>query len=634
MGLRTAAFPGVRPVEDGDTKSLTTLMSRWQRQLFAGVLVLAALLRLARLDHQGFGNLYYAAAIQSMMRSWHNLLFVAFDPAGFLAVDKPPLGLWLQVASVKIFGWSGESLFLPQAIAGVLSVGVLFFVVRRTFGFYAALIAALVLALTPVNVAADRNNTMDSLLVLVLVCATWTLGSAVRSGRLRPLLWTALLIGVGFNIKMAQVFLPLPAFFLWYFLGAPLPRPQRVRYLMVAAAVIMLVSLPWVLLVDLTPAAQRPFVTSSSNSEIDLILGHNGATRLMANPFHDPIPQTAYVTDEIGLAGPLRLWQHQLGGQVSWLIPLALIGLLAAWWPVQPPAKLTAQRLELLMWAVWLAAGMLLFSFGHKFHRYYLEMLSPAVAALVGAGVVALWLRYQSKAAHRWLLPFALLVTAASQVAIVASAAQWRDQIAPVLIVASLLASLVLLALQRRTGIAAYAAGALGLLALMIGPAVWSLTTQFASQPSQPYAGPELFDEPDSHTLPRFPQLIAYLQGHQDSARFLVATIRASTAAPLMLESGDAVMTLGGYSGGDEIMTPEQLAAHVAANDVRFILLPTHVTQQEALATWVGDHCVAVATDALLSTAAMPDDAFTPALGGAQTLFDCGAPAAARTDHP
>src|SRR3954447_15249659 len=194
----------------------------WHVPALIAVLSLSAFLNLFHLTNEGFGISYYAAAVKNMLSSWHNFFFVSFD-AGFVSVDKPPLGLWLQAASAYLFGFHGPSLMLPQAIAGVLCVAVLYHLVQRAFGTVAGLLAALVLALTPISVATSRNNTMDMLLVLMVLLAAWAFIHAAKSGssRRRSLGWLvvgALLVGLGFNIKMLEAFLVLPAFYLLYFL--------------------------------------------------------------------------------------------------------------------------------------------------------------------------------------------------------------------------------------------------------------------------------------------------------------------------------------------------------------------------------------------------------------------------------
>ena len=169
-----------------DTASSRKVARTWHRIALVGILLLAVFLHFLRLEQEGYANLYYAAAVKSMLTSRHNFFFVSFDPGGFVTVDKPPLGLWVQAASAALFGFNGISLLLPQALAGVLSVILLYHLVRRTFGPTAGLLAALVLAVTPISVAANRNNTMDSLLVLILLLAAWAVIRAAETGRLPP----------------------------------------------------------------------------------------------------------------------------------------------------------------------------------------------------------------------------------------------------------------------------------------------------------------------------------------------------------------------------------------------------------------------------------------------------------------
>ena len=245
----------------------STMVARiWQRLALVGILLLAVFLHFYRLEQEGYANLYYAAAVKSMLTSWDNFFFNAFDPAGFVTVDKPPLGLWVQTASAALFGFNGFSLLLPQALAGIVSVLLLYHLVKRTFGPTAGLIAALALTVTPISVAANRNNTQDSLLVLLLLSAAWAVLRAVETGRLRWLLACVVLVGLGFNVKMLQAFLVLPAFYLLYLLGSPVRWWKRPLHLALATVVLLAVSLVWVVAVDLTPAEERPFVGSSSNN--------------------------------------------------------------------------------------------------------------------------------------------------------------------------------------------------------------------------------------------------------------------------------------------------------------------------------------------------------------------------------
>jgi 4-amino-4-deoxy-L-arabinose transferase-like glycosyltransferase len=245
------------------------------------VLLLGAFLRFYHLGAGGVGNAYYAATVKSMLVSWHNFFFAAFEPGGSLSVDKPPLGFWVQALSAYFLGVTGFALALPNAIAGVLSIFLVYKLVRRPFGVWAGLAAALVLALMPVAIATERNNTIDGLLVCVLLLAAWAFLQAVYTGRIRWLFLGAFIVGLGFNIKMLQAFLPLPAFYVLYFFGAKHKWGRKLLHLFVATLLLLVVSFSWAVAVDLVPASSRPYVDSTSkNTVMELIFGHNGIERL------------------------------------------------------------------------------------------------------------------------------------------------------------------------------------------------------------------------------------------------------------------------------------------------------------------------------------------------------------------
>jgi len=254
------------------------------RLLLAGIVLLSAGLHLVNLEAIGDANTYYTAAVKSMLQSWHNFFFVAAEPGGSVTVDKPPLGLWVEAAFALLLGVKGWAVSLPNILAGILSVPLLYHLVQKHLGTPAGLVAALVLAVTPVAVATDRNNTVDGLLVFTLLLAAWAFLLAPESGRARHLFLGAFLLGLGFNIKMLQAFLPLPAFYALYFLGAKTGWGKKLLNIGVSAIILLVVSLSWAVVVDLTPAEQRPYIGSSEdNTVMGLIVGHNALARLF-NP--------------------------------------------------------------------------------------------------------------------------------------------------------------------------------------------------------------------------------------------------------------------------------------------------------------------------------------------------------------
>ncbi|HWP98668.1 MAG TPA: glycosyltransferase family 39 protein [Syntrophomonadaceae bacterium] len=245
------------------------------------IVILSALLNFVNLGIEGYSNQYYAAAVKSMTLSLKNFFFVSLDPAGFVTVDKPPFGYWMQAISAKIFGFSGWSILLPQALAGVLSVVLIYYIVKRSFGIAAGLISALCLAITPVFVAVSRNNTVDNQLVFVLLLACWALSIAAEKGKLKYLIISMIFIGLGFTIKMLQAYMILPAVYTLYLFSSAVSVKKRIAHLMVGTAVLLAVSLSWALVVDAIPAANRPYVGSSGNNTVmGLVTGHNGTERL------------------------------------------------------------------------------------------------------------------------------------------------------------------------------------------------------------------------------------------------------------------------------------------------------------------------------------------------------------------
>ncbi|EAC6872335.1 phospholipid carrier-dependent glycosyltransferase [Listeria monocytogenes] len=249
---------------------------------FVGIMVIAIFFNFYGIWKDDTVNPYYTAAVTSMVQNFHNFFYGAFDPAGFITVDKPPVALWLQAISALIFGVHGWSVILPQALAGVGSVILLYVLVKPRFGAWAARITALIMALTPIAVAVTRTNNMDAILVFVLLLATFFLFKAVHRAKIGWLLLSFALIGVGFNVKMLQAFMVVPAFLLFYFIATKLSWRKKLVQLVIALVLMLAVSVSWAVVVDQTAASERPYIGSSqTNSVLELAFGYNGMERLL-----------------------------------------------------------------------------------------------------------------------------------------------------------------------------------------------------------------------------------------------------------------------------------------------------------------------------------------------------------------
>jgi 4-amino-4-deoxy-L-arabinose transferase-like glycosyltransferase len=572
----------------------------WHKVALTLILLVAAFLNFFRLDQNGYGNTYYAAAIKSMLLNWHNFFFLSFDPGGFVSIDKPPLGFWLQAASATLFGFNGWSLLLPQALAGIASVALLYVLVRRAFGPTIGVLAALALALMPVSVAASRNNTPDSLLVFFTLLAALAVSIAAETGRLRWLLLGALLVGLGFNIKMLEAYLVLPALILVYFLAAPLSLRTRLLHLVLAAVVLIAVSFAWLLAVDLTPPTQRPYVGSSTtNSELNLALGYNGVNRITGMKLSNAgaASETGNFSQivtlvgigETGLPSPIRLLNKQLGGQIGWLLAAALFGLIITFRRKLPPVPLTSEQQGLILWSTWFITLFIFFSVALFPHGYYLVMLAPAICALAAIGCVRLWEAYCQPGWKGWLLPLTLALAAGAQWLILSAYPDWSKWLSSPVVGLCLIAALALTGARLFPRVLKtlplMPIAVTGMLVLLIGPATWSLaTTEHMLEPVSVTAGPvqsgsssfsALTNSFIPHTAHANPALVRYLLAHQGQARFLVSTLNAPSAAPFILDTGKPVMAIGGYIGSDPILTAAQFQTLVNNGSVRYMLLPS-----------------------------------------------------------
>jgi 4-amino-4-deoxy-L-arabinose transferase-like glycosyltransferase len=588
----------------------------------AGVLAIAAVLDTHRLSQNGYGNIFYSAGDKSMLRSLHNFFFVSFDPGGLITVDKPPLALWVQALSAKLFGFTPLSLLLVEAIIGVLSVALLYRVLARRLGGWAGVAGALALAVFPSFVAISRTNNVDALLIFLMILSCDAALSACESGRWRTLLWSGALVGLAFNTKTLAAYLIVPGIAAGYLLCAPGSVRRRLLQLLAAGAVMVLVSGAWMAVVELTPASKRPFVGSSTNNtETGLTFSYNGFGRVggqtggpgqipvgaggvgkrgspaatgaagTSNAVHTskaPSPPPTFLPNgrernPIAFGGPvspLRLFGKGLGDQGAWLLPLALAGLLAlALLVLGSDRQRRDRRLALLIvLGGWFLAEAAVLSLSKGIvHPYYVSALGPGVAAMAGAGTYAFAQFAKRRDWRLLLLPCAVAATVPVQLHLLHKAHYMAWFTAPLILAAALALALVAVLLFVRRMLAAPAI-ALALGALAIAPGVYSASNWLAPvQSTFPAAGPRAAAGPGGYGVNEAHvdvdrALLHYVEDHRAGTRWSVLTDASNTASPMILLGGEAG-SLGGFSGTDPALSGAGLGALVARNEARYVIL-------------------------------------------------------------
>jgi len=565
---------------------------RWREAAtIAVVLLIAAVLRLWRLENNGFGTAYYAAGVRSMLQGAWLFFYNSFDPAGFISLDKPPVAFWIQTAFASVLGYSGWTIHLPQALAGIASVALLYRLVRRPFGVAAGICAALLLAVMPVAVAVDRSNNTDSWLVFFLLLAA----AAALRGRGLSLVAAMALLGVAFNVKMLAALVCGPALLLGWLLAGTLDWRRRLSWMAAGVVTLAVVSLAWAVAFDLTPQDSRPYAGSShDNSMLELIVVHNGLERFVRAPRTTtappptpaPAPAPRLQAYDAVPVGPLRLASPALAAQFAWTLPLAVLGAVFGW---------RRRRASVALWGTWaLTYGVVFSAAGGIFHAYYLAALAPPLAALAGIGCFELWRRGSGH------LALGLATTALWQGYITGASLGWDATWIGFPLVALLASAAALWRAKRPPAV-------IGGVALLILPTLWALSTVFApgnlTLPSSSLArwlgrddgrGPLL-----SRTygaLTNDPKLRAFLQEHRGETPFLLATPNALLAASIIIHSGQPVMAFGGFFGTDPVLSVDAFAKRVEQGEVRFAVLG-NARRPRDFERWVQAHGTPVDPD-------------------------------------
>lgn len=672
MNLTATRSVSARSVPDASTGPARTRLARtWRgdpadhpaaRPALLGLLAATALLYLWGLGASGWANSFYAAAAQAGSVSWKAMFFAASDAAGSITVDKTPMSVWVMAMSVRLFGLSSWSILVPQALMGVATVGLLHATVKRVTGnAWAGLAAGTVMALTPVAVLMFRFDNPDALLVLLLVGSVAATLRALEDPA-RAVRWLALggaLVGLAFLTKMMQAFLVLPALAGVYLLAAAVPLGRRLAHLLVAFAAMVVAGGWWVLVVELWPASSRPWIGGSQdNSVLELALGYNGLGRLDGD-------ETGSVGGAVrpggghswGQTGIGRLFSDDLGGQVAWLLPAALVALVLGLWLTRRAARTDLVRAGLVVWGLWLLVTGLTFSLmAGIFHAYYTVALAPAIGALVGIGGLLAW-RHRASTLVTVVAAATLAGTAVLAGTLLGRTDAYLPWLGPVVVVVGVAAAVVLLLLRlvparwrHRAGIAV-AVGSV--LAALAGPAAYAVET--AATPhvgSIPSAGPSIgfagfpgggralqggqppqggpgggqggpppqagTTTPGGQLAQRLQraassmggllegstpsaQVDALLTEDADSYTWAAATVGANRAAGYQLATRLPVMPIGGFNGTDPSPTLAQFQQHVADGEIHWYIggagFGGSTSTSAQIRTWVEENFSATTVD-------------------------------------
>ncbi len=650
---------------------------RWRERLPLGVLLLGTgLLYLIGLSESGWANQFYSAAAQAGSKSWTAFLFGSLDAANFITVDKPPASLWVMDISVKIFGVNSWAILVPQALEGVAAVALLYAAVKRISGRNAGLLAGATLATTPVATLLFRFNNPDALLVLLMTAAAYATVRAIEQAGPRWLMLAGVLVGFAFLTKMLQGLLVLPAFALAYLVAAPTPLRKRILHTLSAGAAMVVAAGWWVALVELWPAGSRPYIGGSTNNSIlELVFGYNGIGRLTGSNNNGSVGGNGTGGFSSAETGLFRMFGAEMGSQISWLLPAALVGLAALAWLSAPRQRTDPLRASAIVWGGWLLVTGILLSFaGGIIHPYYTVALAPAIAALVGLATVELW-RTRSTEVARWTLA-ALVAAGAIWTYLLLGRATWHPELRWIVLLAGAAAvvTIVVTRLAKAVLVAPLVA-----LTLLVAPTAYSIqTASTAHTGALPSAGPATgaaFGRPGGAggrggpggagrggftpptgagntgggngggTLPAAPGTAAQggtgqrggfggggfggmgglggastvssaltkaLQADASSYTWVAATVSDNNAASLELATGESVMSLGGYNGTDDALTLAQFEQLVAAGKVHYYV----ADQQGFLGSTAADTSTAYAIGQWVAKT------FTAKTLGGSTVYD------------
>ncbi|GAA3632423.1 ArnT family glycosyltransferase [Microlunatus ginsengisoli] len=584
----------------------------WARPLLWVLLLGTAAIYLVDIANSGSANSFYAAAVKSGTESLKAWLFGSLDAGNSITVDKPPAALWVMVLSARIFGFSSASMLVPQALMGVGTVALTYAGVKRWFGPAAGLIAGALIALTPVAALMFRFNNPDAFLVFSMTLAAYAVIRAVDTPR-RALRWLVLAgtaLGFAFLTKLMQGMLVLPAFAAVYLVASPNRLGRRLLHLL-GAAVALIVSAGWfVLLVELWPASARPYIGGSSNNSLwELALGYNGLSRILGGAGNGGGGGGGGGFG--GESGLLRMFNSAFAGEISWLLPAALIALVAGLVLAGRAPRTDKTRAAMILWGGWLVVSALVFSFmSGTIHPYYTVALAPAIGATIAITATLLWQRRDDHAA-RGTLAVMIAATAIWGCYLMGTyAAGWVSWVRWTMLVGGVLGAAVLAMSGGAFKRFAVAAALVGSIASLGGTAAYTVATVTTGHtgsipssgpaiagatmgggmrggmgggpggaPGQTGAGQTGAGQPgtgsgsgsgSSSSSGGTADLVGML--NETTSRWSAAVVGDQSAAGYILSTNTAVMAIGGWSGSDDSPTLAQFQAYVANGDITYFI--------------------------------------------------------------
>lgn len=622
------------------------------------ILILSFILNMANLKIQGYGNEYYAAGIKSMLTSFKNFFFLSFDPSGFVSLNKPPIGLWIQGIFGKIFGVSGFALILPEALAGTLCVFILYILIKRYFGFIAGIMAALILAITPIYVAVSRTNDFQTILILFMLLSIMPAIKAAKTGNIKYLIVSVIIVGIAFNINRLESFIIIPAIYLTYIFSESegekrvieryvcgitfitqerekVSLKAKIKCLILATIVLLVVSLSWSFLVDLVPINARPYVgDSTTNSEIELVLNqHNQVSNKInsnINLNYDGDNTLSYNTlnenefiknynewntihkDNKTQFGIFRLFQdNNLSDQIAWFLPLAIISLIVS---IINRRKIIAlkstKNIIIMFFSIWFVTEFLYFSFVYS-NIYDLATLAVPTAALCGIGIKKMIQSYR-KNKSMWL-SLSLGLTIIVQYIIVI---YYRENLSYLLIHLfyldlgiSIIAVFTLFKIRNKKFTNNNLKNGLiviSIIGCLIIPLIGSSASLvYKTDGIFKGAGLQLFESKTQQNVNNYmknygvefggsedlSKFINFLNENKgENQEYLLVTPSASVYAQnIILDTGDKVMALGGRTGNDDIVTLFAFKQLVREGKVKYVLVgnETNSFNNASIMNWV-----------------------------------------------